>query len=306
MKIVITGGAGFIASHIADAYVAAGHRVVVIDNLYSGLRNNVPAKAKFYKADIRDAKAMDRIFKKERPDVLNHHAALISVTQSVREPRETFATNAVGTLNAVLAFALSGPQKKKVIFSSTGGAIYGNPKRIPADESTPPDPFSPYALTKQIDEQIIDYLAKAYDMNYVIFRYANVYGPRQKAQGGAGIFPIFTNLMRQGRTPTIFGDGKKTRDYVYVEDVARASVLALKKGVRTTLNIASAKETSDDEVYSAIAKALGFKKKALYTPKRAGEVYRISMSAKKAKRVIGWSPRYSLAEGVAKTLQSFQ
>ncbi len=319
MKIIVTGGAGFIGSHVAEAYVRKGHRVVVIDNLSSGRRTNIPAGAKFYKADIRDARAMDKIFAAEKPDVLNHHAAFISVTESVKQPQETFAINVTGTLNLIVAFSKSGSragrsarggrggqgrQKKKMLFSSTGGAIYGNPKKLPATESTPPNPLSPYALSKRVDEQMIEYYCGAYGIEYVIFRYANVYGPRQREQGGAGIFPIFVGLMRRGKTPTIFGNGKKTRDYVYVEDVAHASVLGLTRGTNTIINIASARETSDDQIYSAIAQGLHFPHKAKYTPVRAGEVKRISMSYARASKILGWKPRYSLAEGIEKTLKT--
>ena len=189
MKIVVTGGAGFIGSHVADAYVKAGHRVVVIDNLSQGSPANIPKKAKFYKADIRDAKALGRIFRAERPDVANHHAAFISVTESVKKPEETFENNVMGTLNVILAFARSGGArgaknaKKKFLFSSTGGAIYGNPKKLPADEFTLPQPLSPYALSKYVGEQTIAYYCGAYNIPYLIFRYANVYGPRQHPQG---------------------------------------------------------------------------------------------------------------------------
>ncbi len=302
MKIIVTGGAGFIGSHVAEAYKKAGHRVVVIDNLSSGKRSNIPKGVKFHKADIRDEAAMNRIFKLEKPNILNHHAAFISVTESVKEPQKTFAINVTGTLNVIMAFAQSGPQKKKMLFSSTGGAIYGNPKKLPADESTPPNPFSPYALAKLIDEQMIDYYCKTNDITYLIFRYANVYGPRQREQGGAGIFPIFTRQVREGKTPTIFGNGKKTRDYVYVEDIARASVLGLSRGKNVIVNIASARETSDYSIFKAIAKRFGFTKEPHYTPKRKGEVERISMTYAKAKKILGWEPRFSLEEGIRKTL----
>ncbi len=302
MKIIVTGGAGFIGGHVAEAYKQAGHRVAVIDDLSSGKRINIPRGVALHKADIRDSATMNRIFKRERPDILNHHAAFISVTESVKEPQKTFGINVTGTLNVILAFAQSGAQKKKMLFSSTGGAIYGNPAKLPADESTPPHPFSPYALSKQIDEEMIRYYCGAYDITYLIFRYANVYGPRQREQGGAGIFPIFSRMIREGKTPTIFGDGTKTRDYVYVDDVARASVLGLTRGRDTTVNIASARETSDYAVYKAIAKTFEFTKEPRYTPKRKGEVQRISMSYKKAEKILGWRPRHSLAEGIVKTL----
>ncbi len=305
MKIVVTGGAGFIGSHVADAYVKAGHRVLVIDNLSAGSRSNVPPKAKFYNADIRDEGAMNRIFLKERPEAVNHHAALISVTESVKKPEETFATNVTGTLNVLLAFARHGRGKRKFLFSSTGGAIYGNPKKLPADESTPPHPLSPYALSKYIDEQTIAYYCDAYRIPYLIFRYANVYGPRQRAQGGAGVFPTFICKMRRGAVPVIFGDGKKTRDYVYVGDVARANLLGLRRGAGEIINIASSRETSDYDIFKSLARAIGFRKQPRYTPQRKGEVKRIAMSFAKAKRLLGWTPKTPLKDGIQETVRAF-
>jgi UDP-glucose 4-epimerase len=306
MKIIVTGGAGFIASHVVDAYIAAGHKVAIIDNLSSGSRRNLNPRANFYKADIRNPAALRKIFANERPDVVNHHAAFISVTDSIKEPATTFEINVTGTLNVLLAFAETKSKpaagRKKFIFSSTGGAIYGNPKKTPADEHTPPNPFSPYALAKQIDEEMIRYFCGAYDMDYLILRYANAYGPRQKAQGGAGVFPIFTELISKGVRPTIFGDGKKTRDYVYVGDIARASVLGLKKSKNETINIGTARATSDYQVFKAIADAFGFKQEPFYTPKRKGEVQDISLDNKKAKRLLGWVPKVNFKEGVKKTV----
>lgn len=304
MKIIVTGGAGFIASHIVDAYIAGGHKVAVIDNLSSGTRKNLNPHANFYKADIRNLAALRKIFLNERPEVVNHHAAFISVTESVKKPDETFAINATGTLNVMLAFAGSKAHKqKKILFSSTGGAIYGNPRKLPADEATPPNPLSPYALTKEIDEKIIKYFAAANDIDYLIFRYANVYGPRQRAQGGAGVVPIFTDLIGRGIRPTIFGDGKKTRDYVYVGDVARASVLGLTRGKNEVANIATAREISDQAVFDEIAHTYGFTQKPFYTPKRPGEVQRIYMSCARAKRLLGWTPRVKFEDGVKKTMR---
>ncbi len=307
MKIIVTGGAGFIASHVVDEYVRAGHAVTIIDNLSSGSRKNINPRASFYKTDIRNLPALRKIFENERPDLVNHHAAFISVTESVKEPETTFAINATGTLNVLLAladapFSAKRPKKKKFIFASTGGAIYGNPKKLPADETTPPNPLSPYALTKQIDEQLIHYFCGIAGMDYLILRYANVYGPRQRAQGGAGVFPIFTEQVCHGIRPTIFGDGTKTRDYVFVEDVARASLLGLTRGKNEIVNIATAREISDDAVFRAIADAFGFKKEPYYTPKRPGEIGRISMSYAKAKKILGWTPKVKFAEGVKRTV----
>ena len=304
MKIIVTGGAGFIASHVVDAYIALGHKVTVVDNLSSGSRKNLNPRANFYKADIRNLAALKKIFRNERPEVVNHHAAFISVTESVKQPDLAFAINVTGTLHVLLAFADSGvlAKQKKFLFSSTGGAIYGNPKKLPADESTPPNPLSPYALTKQIDEATIQYFCRENNIDYLIFRYANVYGPRQKAQGGAGIFPIFTETIAKGVRPTIFGDGKKTRDYVYVGDVAHASALALKRGKNTIVNIATARAISDYDVFRAIANAYHFEKEPFYTPKRPGEVEHISMSYAHAKKILGWMPKTSFAAGVAETV----
>ncbi len=302
MKIIVTGGAGFIASHVVDAYIAAGHKVAIIDNLSSGSRKNINPRANFYKADIRNAAQLRKIFANERPDVVNHHAAFISVPDSVKEPATTFGINVTGTLNVLLAFGETKSKPKKIIFSSTGGAIYGNPKKTPADENTPANPLSPYALSKQIDEEMIRYFCGVYDIDYLILRYANAYGPRQKAQGGAGVFPIFTELITKGVRPTIFGDGKKTRDYIYVGDLARANVLGLKKVENETVNIGTARATSDYQVFRAIADALGFKKEPFYTPKRKGEVQDISLSNKKAKRLLGWKPKMKFEEGVKKTV----
>ncbi len=313
MKIIVTGGAGFIGSHVVDEYLAAGHKVAVIDNLSSGTRKNINQRANFYKADIRNPVALRKIFSNERPDVVNHHAAFISVTESVKEPGHTFDVNVVGTLNILLAFADAAPatvargsksKRKKFIFASTGGAIYGNPKKLPADESTTPNPFSPYALTKRIAEETIQYFAAANNIDYLILRYANAYGPRQRAQGGAGVVPIFTELIAKGIRPTIFGDGRKTRDYVYVDDIARANLLGLTRGKDQIINIATAREASDYEVFKSVSGAFGFRQEPFYTPKRPGEIQRISLSYARAKKILGWTPKVKLEEGMKKTVTS--
>jgi len=191
MKILITGGAGFIASHVTDAYIAAGHKVAIIDDLSTGFRKNLNPRAKFYKANIRDRAAIDHIMKREKPEIVNHHAAAIVVTESVRNPEKTFEVNVIGTLNVAASFAASGKQKKKMIFSSTGGAIYGEPKKMPADEATPANPLSPYGLSKKLDEEVVKFYASQFGFDYFIFRYPNVYGPRQNPKGEAGVVAIF-------------------------------------------------------------------------------------------------------------------
>jgi UDP-glucose 4-epimerase len=295
VKIIVTGGAGFIASHIVDRYIALGHRVVIIDNLLSGFRRNLNSKAKFYKADIQNLKEMRKIFRREKPDVINHHAAIAEVVKSIRDPLPTLAVNVLGTVNLLLSGSEVGI--KKFIFASTGGAIYGEPKNI-ASEHTPEDPLSAYGLSKLLAERAIKFYSKQYDFDYFIFRYANVYGPRQNPKGEAGVVAIFSRLMRAGVRPTIFGDGTKARDYVYVSDIARANVMALRHGKNDLANIGWARKTTDKDVFDTVATNLGFLGKPVYAPFRKGEVYKIALSAKKAKKILGFKPKITFEEGI--------
>jgi UDP-glucose 4-epimerase len=305
MKILITGGAGFIASHVADTYIAAGHNVVIVDNLLTGFRKNVNAKAKFYKADIRDRAAIDKIFKKERPEIVNHHAAIAEVTKSLRDPIPTLQTNVLGIANVLLAFGTYGHGKnRKFIFSSTGGAMYGKPKKLPADEHEPQLTLSPYGLSKELGETIVHFYSHQFGFNYLIFRYANVYGPRQNPKGEAGVTAIFAGLMKAGKQPKIFGDGTKARDYVYVDDIARANLIALRKGNRETFNIGWGTLVTDKMIFDALAKETNFAGKSVYAPYRKGELYRISLSAKKAKKILGWEPKIKLQEGIRNVVAS--
>lgn len=313
MKIIITGGAGFIASHVADAYINAGHKVVIIDNLSKGFRRNLNPKAKFYKADITDLAAMERIFKKEKPTVVNHHAAIAEVVVSVRDPIPTLTTNVLGTANVLLAFGHHGKDEKptgrkhgarrKFIFSSTGGAMYGDPKRVPVSETAAPEPLSPYGLSKQLAEETIKFYAKQFNFDYYIFRYANVFGPRQNPKGEAGIVAIFGGLMKAGIRPTIFGDGSKSRDYVYVGDVAAANLAALTKGKNVTTNIGRGILTTDKEICDAIAKEMRFAEKPIYAPFRPGEIFRVSLDAEKARKLLGWKAKVGLEEGIHRALR---
>jgi UDP-glucose 4-epimerase len=305
MRIVVTGGAGFIGSHIVDAYIHAGHRVVVIDNLSSGSKRNLNPRAKFYKADIKNLSAMRRIFKRERPQVINHHAALVSVVESVQNPVETYRTNLFGTVNLLLAFSQIKARRKKFIYASTGGALYGNPKKIPADEHTPIEPLSPYGLSKYLAERAVALHAKENGFGYLSLRYSNVYGPRQDAHGEAGVVAIFSNLMKHGKKPTIFGDGSKTRDYVYVGDVVRANVFGLTRGKNVAINIGTGKQTSDQKVFAAIARSAGYKGRPHYAPFRPGEVNHISLNPHLAKKILGWTPKTNFAEGIKATAPTF-
>ena len=300
MKILVTGGVGFIGSHIVDAYINLGYKVVVIDNLSTGFRKNLNPKAKFYKADIGDLLKIEKIFQKEKPQIVNHHAAIAEVVKSLRDPLPTLNVNVIGTINLLLAAGKI--RVKKFIFSSTGGAIYGQPDKIPADENTPAIPLSPYGLSKLLGEECIKFYAKHYGFDYLIFRYPNVYGPRQNPKGEAGVVAIFSGLMRKGKQPTIFGDGSKTRDYVHIDDIVRANIIGLHKGKNEILNLGWAKKISDQKIFDTIAKNLNFKKPPIYAPFRKGEVYQIALSANKAKKILNWQPQIKLKEGVRKTL----
>jgi len=302
MKILVTGGVGFIGSHIVDAYINLGYKVVVIDNLSTGFRKNLNPKAKFYKADIGDLLKIEKIFQKEKPQIVNHHAAIAEVVKSLRDPLPTLNVNVIGTINLLLAAGKI--RVKKFIFSSTGGAIYGQPDKIPADENTPAIPLSPYGLSKLLGEECIKFYAKHYGFDYLIFRYPNVYGPRQNPKGEAGVVAIFSGLMRKGKQPTIFGDGSKTRDYVHIDDIVRANIIGLHKGKNEIFNLGWAKKISDQKIFDTIAKNLNFKKPPIYAPFRHGEVYQIALSAKKARKNLGWQPQISLEEGIKKTVKT--
>lgn len=304
-KILITGGAGFIASHVADKYIAVGHRITIIDNLATGFRHNINKKAKFYKTDIRDKNAVEKIFKKERPEIVNHHAAIAEVVKSLRDPMPTLETNVLGTVNVLRVFGEYGVGKnKKFIFSSTGGAIYGQPGKIPADEKTPAVPLSPYGLSKLLGEEIIKFYANHYGFKYLIFRYPNVYGPRQNPKGEAGVVAIFGGLMKKNQRPIIYGNGAKTRDYVYIDDIVSANAIVLKKGANEILNLGSGKETSDKKIFDLCAKIAGFRQNPVYKPHRKGEVYRIAISGKKAEKNIGWKPNIKIEKGIENTITS--
>ena len=314
MRIIVTGGAGFIGSHIVDAYINAGHKVAVIDNLLTGFKKNLNPKAKFYKADINNLNATDKIFGIEKPDIVNHHAALASVIGSIKNPAATFQTNVMGTVNLLSSFGkYKRGKNKKFIFASTGGALYGNPEKIPADEKTEVSPLSSYGLSKLLGEEMIAFYAKQYGFDYLIFRYPNVYGPRQNPKGEAGVVAIFGGMMKRGITPTIFGDGTKSRDYTYVGDISNANVIALKKGRNEILNLGWGKAVTDQKIFDTIKKEISFSEIARekrtpdmprYAPYRKGEVYKTALNAGKAKKIIGWAPKIKFEEGVRKTLVS--
>jgi len=301
-KILVTGGAGFIGSHIADAYIDSGYKVVVIDNLSTGFRKNLNPKAKFYKADIRDLSKLEKIFQKEKPQIVNHHAAIAQVVKSLHNPLPTINVNVIGTINLLLMAGKVGV--KKFIFSSSAG-VYGQTVKIPTDENVPTVPFSAYGLSKLLAEECLRFYARDYGFDYLIFRYANAYGRRQNPKAEGGVVAIFSDLMRKGQRPTIFGDGTKTRDYVYVGDIVKANISGLKKGKNEILNLGWAKRISDQKIFDTIAQNLNFKKPPIFAPFRQGEIRQSALSAKKAKKLLDWQPKIKMEQGIRKTLEEF-
>lgn len=302
MKILVTGGAGFIASHIVDAYIAAGHEVAIIDNFQNGSVKNLNKKAEVHIADIRDYSKMESIMKDFKPDVLNHHAAVISVLDSVNHPEETFAINDTATYLLAQLFSKYAQGPRQFIFASTGGGIYGNAKELPATESTEPNPLTPYAESKLFAEHKLKFLSKRTGIKLMILRYANVYGPRQGSVGEAGVFSVFMKQMKNGITPVIFGDGTKSRDYVHVYDVVDANEKALFKTDRSyLLNISTDSQVTDKTVYSLLAEQLEVTAPPVYCPFRPGEVVHSRLSNSDAKAELDWSPTITIGDGV-KTL----
>jgi UDP-glucose 4-epimerase len=294
MKILVTGGAGFIGSHVVDAYVAAGHEVVIIDNLSTGSRSNLNPKATFYEADIRNIAELRRIIDLEKPEIINHHAAAISVTGSAAKPLETYEINVLGTVNLLLAGL---PSLKKFIFISTGGALYSSPAKFPAKETEKPTPLSPYGFSKQLAEEAVMFYCRQQKVPFTILRYSNVYGPRQNPHGESGVMAIFTMLAAANKQPTIYRK-QTTRDYVYAGDIARANVLALSKGKNEIINIGTSRETSNQQVYEAVAREYSWSQKPSYQSARGGELLRSSLAITKAKKLLGWQPRVTIPEGL--------
>ena len=303
MKILVTGGAGFIGSNVSDALVKDGHVVTVLDNLSTGKEENINPEVKFYNIDLLDIESLEFVFREFKPDVVNHHAAQIDVRKSVEDPAFDAETNIIGSINL---FELSiNFEVKRIIFSSTGGALYGEPEALPASEDTPIEPLSAYGVAKYCVENYLNYFKRLYGIERVILRYANVYGPRQDPLGEAGVVAIFTGKILKGEKPVIYGDGAQTRDYIYVEDVVEANVLAL-NGKEGVYNIGTGKETSINELIEIFSKVLGREIKLEYAPPRKGEIRRISLDGEKAKKELSFVPKYSLEEGLKKTIEWYR
>ena len=303
MKILVTGGAGFIGSHIADRFIKLGHHVVILDNLSSGKMENVNPEATFVEGDITDREMLTRLFNEHQFDVVNHHAAQIDVRISVDDPRHDAQLNIIPTISLLQESVHRGV--KKFMFASSGGAIYGEQEYFPADEKHPTVPRSPYGVSKLAGEKYIQYFHSEYGIEYCLLRYANVYGPRQNPHGEAGVVAIFSNLLVQGKGVKINGDGKQTRDYVFVEDVVNANEAGLRYEDSICFNIGTGKETDVNQLYNHLSAVAGSQIAPEHVPGQAGEQRRSAISFTYAQEALGWKPATQLQAGLAKTYRSF-
>lgn len=299
MKIVVTGGAGFIASHIVDAYIERGHEVHIFDDFSTGQKANVNCKAKLHEVDIADKQAA-ALIGAIKPDVLNHHAAQMDVRHSVADPMFDARVNILGFVNLLEAAKNSGV--KKILFSSSGGAAYGEQDVFPAAEEHPTRPASPYGVSKRAGELYLGYYQQAFGVPYIALRYANIYGPRQSSKGEAGVVAIFISLLVEGKSPTINGDGKQTRDYVFVGDVVRANLAALDSDYVGPINVGTGKETDVVTICQELRKGLGSSCEPIHGPAKVGEQRRSCLDAALAKKVLGWQAQVPLDEGLRKTI----
>ena len=303
MKVLVTGGAGFIGSHLVDRLIKEGHRVIVVDNLSTGKKENLNQKAKFYKIDICSPK-IPHIFKKEKPEIIFHLAAQVDVRKSVEDPIEDAKINILGSLNLLENYKKL--KLKKFIFISTGGAMYGEADIVPTPETYPENPLSPYGIEKLTIEKYLNYYYKVFGLPYVSLRLANVYGPRQNSKGEAGVIAIFCDKMFSGEQPVINGDGKQTRDFIFVDDVVEANMLAMKSKKPGIYNIGTAKETSINTIFRKIRELTGSKCKKIHGPALSGEQKRSCLDFSKAKKELKWQPKYNLEEGLEKTINWFK
>jgi UDP-glucose 4-epimerase len=301
VKILVTGGAGFIASHVVDAYIADGHDVAIVDDLSTGHRENLHPQARFYEMDIRDPALAD-VFAAEQPEVVNHHGAQMSVRVSVDEPLRDASINVVGTLNLLECARHAGV--RKVIYISTGGAVYGEPRYLPCDEEHPVDPLCPYGISKHTPEHYLALYERLYRLGYTVLRYPNVYGPRQDPHGEAGVVAIFTGQMLRGERVVINGTGEQERDFVAVGDVAAANRAALWAGDGEIINLGSGRGTSVNEIFAALAAITDYRQPPLFGPAKSGEVFKIFLTGDKARRLLDWQPTVSLEAGLAMTVAS--
>ena len=304
MKILVTGGAGFIGSHIVDRYVAEGYEVAIIDDLSTGVKENINSHARFYQGTITDKEFVAAVIEKEKPEALNHHAAHIHVGRSVADPLFDATVNIDGTINLMQSLVKVG-SCKKVIFASTGGAMYGN-KQTPFTEDMAEAPLSPYGVSKRAVELYLGFYREQYGIKFTVLRYANVYGPRQNPHGEAGVVSIFAKNILGNKQPVVNGDGRQTRDYVYVEDVAAANELVPAREAGGIFNIGTGIETDVNEIFRLVNREFGSDFREVHGPPRPGEQEISCLSFDSAKRELGWEPKVELAEGIKMTVEWFK
>jgi UDP-glucose 4-epimerase len=300
MKILVTGGAGFIASHVVDLYLQNGYEVVIVDDLSTGRASNLNPAATFYQLDIRSPQLAE-LFEKERPDYVNHHAAQMDVRRSVAQPLFDADVNILGSINVIEC--ANRYQVKRMVYISTGGAVFGEPDYVPCDENHPINPICQYGASKHTVEHYLFMYHVNYGLNYTVLRYPNVYGPRQDPHGEAGVVAIFTGQMLAGEQVAINGDGEQQRDFVYVGDCARANLLALTQNTESGIyNLGSGRGTTVNEIFAALRPIAGYQREAIHRPAKLGETRCIYLDARKAQRELGWSPSVSLEDGLTRTV----
>jgi UDP-glucose 4-epimerase len=304
VKILVTGGAGFIGSNVVDTYLAAGHQVAVVDDLSTGRRANLNPEATFYQVDIRSSELAE-VFEAVRPEAINHHAAQMDVRRSVAEPLFDADVNVLGSINLLELARRYGV--KRFIYISTGGAVYGEPVYLPCDEDHPVNPICPYGASKHTVEHYLYMYREMYGLEYAVLRYPNVYGPRQDPHGEAGVVAIFTGQMLNGEQVVINGDGEQERDFVYVEDCAKANLLALEtEHANTVYNLGFGHGTTVNQIFSTLKPITGYPLDAVHGPAKLGETRRIFLDAGKAERLLGWRASVDLEAGLQKTVEYFR
>lgn len=303
MRVLVTGGAGFIASHIVDELIKLYHDVCIVDNLSSGKVKNINEEAKFYNCDITDKDKLKLIFEIQGPEIVIHHAAQIDVQTSLRKPAFDAENNIVGTINILECCREFGI--RKIIYPSSA-AVYGNPRYLPVDENHPVDPISFYGISKHTPEHYIKAYAQLYDIKYTIFRYANVYGIRQDPKGEGGVISIFVDKLLNNETPFIFGDGEQTRDFIYVKDIVQANILALRKGDNEVLNISTNKAIKINGLFKVMKDISGSIASFIYKEARKGDVMHSYLDNKRAEEKLGWKVEFGLKEGLTKTIEYYK
>ena len=305
MRILVTGGAGFIGSHVADAYIAAGHEVAVLDNFSTGREDNVNQAAAVHRVDLRDQREVEKAVGSFRPELVNHHAAQSEVPRSVADPTYDAQVNIIGGLN--LLKACVDHRVRKVIFSSTGGALYGEPDVVPAAEDHPVRPLSPYGTSKFAFEQYLATFRRTFGLDFTVLRYANIYGPRQDFHAEEGrVIAVFASRMLAGKPVTIDWTGEQSRDMLHVGDVAMANLAVLDKGSGETFHVSTGIATTMNDLFRKLALLTDYRLEPNRGPQRKGDVYQIALDNERARRQLGWQPRVSLEEGLSLTVDYFR